>query len=340
MACMEVWGGTSAVDEAVTMTGLDAWVYSKPYQDAAGGGDVHYVSSCATGRITRLLVADVSGHGEAVGEVAAGLRDLLRRYVNYIDQRRFFRAMNRRFADLHADGLFATAVVTTYFAPTRTLSVSNAGHPPPLIWRAASKSWDFLQPGEATVFAESSVDRASASVDEAAGEGGGDDEPTNLPLGVIDAARYDRFDVTLAPGDCVLCYTDSLSEARGTDGELLSMAGLLDAMSAVDATDPKAVVPATLAAVGALHPGNLDGDDLTLLLFTPNAAPKYGATRDRLLAPLKVARSLLRSMAPGGEPAALPEFTVANLGGSLLPPLSRAWTAGKPTRAATPATTR
>src|SRR5205809_333204 len=82
MQCMEVWGGNQIVDNGVNMPGLDAWVYSKPYGDAAGGGDVHYVSSCATGRIMRLLVADVSGHGSAVSSVAGQLRALMRRYVN------------------------------------------------------------------------------------------------------------------------------------------------------------------------------------------------------------------------------------------------------------------
>ena len=61
--CMEVWRGNQPVDNGVVMPGLDAWVYSRPLGDAKAGGDVHYVSSCATGRITRLLVADVSGHG-------------------------------------------------------------------------------------------------------------------------------------------------------------------------------------------------------------------------------------------------------------------------------------
>ena len=44
------------------MAGLTAWVYSKPFGDSEGGGDVHYVSSCATGRITRLMLAELDSH--------------------------------------------------------------------------------------------------------------------------------------------------------------------------------------------------------------------------------------------------------------------------------------
>src|SRR3982751_6288201 len=115
MQCMEVWGGNQIMDTNVVMAGLDAWVYSKPYGNADGGGDVYYVSSCATGRITRLLVADVSGHGRQVCDVGTQLRTLMRRYVNYIDQSRFVADLNREFTTLSDSGCFATAVVTTFW---------------------------------------------------------------------------------------------------------------------------------------------------------------------------------------------------------------------------------
>src|SRR5437763_8511603 len=119
LQCMEVWGGNRSADAGVVMAGLDAWVYCRPFKDSGtGGGDVYYVSSCATGRITRLLVADVSGHGASVSQTAAGLRGLMRRHVNQIDQTRFVRSMNEQFQALSAAGTFATAVVTTFFAPT------------------------------------------------------------------------------------------------------------------------------------------------------------------------------------------------------------------------------
>jgi serine phosphatase RsbU (regulator of sigma subunit) len=147
MQCMEVWGGNQAFDAAVSMPGLDAWVYSKPYGENPGqgsGGDVYYVSACATGRINRLLLADVSGHGAAVHDTAAQLRALMRQYVNYVDQGAFVSAMNHQFLESSAANCFATALVTTFFAPTRYLSLCNAGHPAPLWYRAKEKSWCFL----------------------------------------------------------------------------------------------------------------------------------------------------------------------------------------------------
>ena len=71
MQCMEVWGGSQLTSAGVEMGGLDVWVYSKPFGEAQRGGDVYYASSCATGRISRLLLADVSGHGTSVAATAA-----------------------------------------------------------------------------------------------------------------------------------------------------------------------------------------------------------------------------------------------------------------------------
>src|SRR4029077_15483753 len=49
MQCMEVWGGSQLASSGVELGGLDLWVYRKPYGEAPRGGDVYYVSSCATG---------------------------------------------------------------------------------------------------------------------------------------------------------------------------------------------------------------------------------------------------------------------------------------------------
>src|ERR1700739_2666576 len=118
MSCMEVWGGSQLTTRGVAMGGLDAWVYSKPFGQAQRGGDVYYASSCATGRITRLLLADVSGHGNSVASTAANLRTLMRRFVNRLDQTEFVRLLNQQFAALSKDGAFATAVAATVFEPS------------------------------------------------------------------------------------------------------------------------------------------------------------------------------------------------------------------------------
>jgi sigma-B regulation protein RsbU (phosphoserine phosphatase) len=208
MQCMEVWGGNQLTARAVEFGGLNVWVYSKPYGQAEHGGDVYYASSCATGRISRLLLADVSGHGNSVAATAADLRTLMRRFVNRLDQAEFVRLLNQQFTALSEAGTFATAIVTTFFAPTRRLILCNAGHPRPILYQAALRQWNFL------------------------GEEGSDTQPKirNIPLGIIDMADYKQFDIELQSGDCLISYTDALIESRDADGEMLGEAGLLRVM--------------------------------------------------------------------------------------------------------------
>jgi len=300
MQCMEVWGGNQAVDSGVVMAGLDAWVYCKPYRDAEGGGDVYYVSSCATGRINRLLVADVSGHGADVAQTAVQLRSLMRRHVNQIDQTRFIGTMNAQFAALAQSGCFATAIATTFFAPTNHLSLCNAGHPPPLVYRAAQRTWSYLQ-----------QDRAAK--ESSAG---------NFPLGIIDLSDYAQFDVRLKVGDLVLCYTDSLVECGDGQGDLLGQQGLLDVVRTVDASNPGAFIPSLLRAIEAKACAELSGDDVTVLLFRPNGLAPTKPLHERLIAPFRVLREIVRSWR-SGEPMPWPEVSIANLGGAMITPLSR-----------------
>jgi sigma-B regulation protein RsbU (phosphoserine phosphatase) len=327
MQCMEVWGGTRTVETRVAMVGLDAWVYSKPYGQSDEGGDVYYVSSCASGRITRLLVADVAGHGSAVCDVAASLQRLMRQFVNYLDQGSFVRSMNRQFAALSKNGCFATAVVSTFFAPTRQLSGCNAGHPPPLLYRAADKQWTFAEPmpARATAPAVPTLARAGVGGGPAAVHAIELDFPrsSNLPLGIIDLADYKQFDLRLSVGDVVLCYTDSLTEARTPEGDLIGPGGLLRLLRQLPPCEPEALVPTLLAAVEALAPGNLAGDDVTVLLFRPNGNGWRMPAGRWLLGSGRMLRSLFDCLRAGIVP--WPDLSLANLGGAVFRPFNRTW---------------
>jgi serine phosphatase RsbU (regulator of sigma subunit) len=305
---MEVWGGNQGVDDSVVVAGLDAWVYSKPYGGSDGGGDVYYLSSCATGRIARLLLADVSGHGEAVQEIAIDLRELMRRFVNQIDHARFISLMNQQFAAMARAGKFATAVVSTFFAPTARLTICNAGHPIPIYYRAATKQWSFLEPTEKQPRPE---------------------EPVNLPLGILDLADYQTFDVQLKTGDLVLCYTDSLVESRGADGELLGHEGLMEIVRSLPISEPREFVSALLDAIEAQSEGNLSKDDVSVMIFRPNGQGKRASLVTQAVATGKMTAAIVRSLRPGGPPVPWPEFNLPNFLGAAIWPLQRRWSTRK-----------
>src|SRR5580700_1847489 len=109
MQCMEVWGGNRLVDSGVIMPGVDAWVYSQPCENQPAGGDVHYVSTCCGGKVVRMVLADISGHGSGVAETGANLRLLMRRFTNHQNQLSVVESLNREFTAASANGVFATA---------------------------------------------------------------------------------------------------------------------------------------------------------------------------------------------------------------------------------------
>ncbi len=144
LQCMEIWGGSHDAENSVSTPGLDLWVYSRPYREASAGGDVHYVSLCGGGIITRFILADVAGHGMVVADVARELRTLMRKNINRKSQARLIGELNRQFTEMNQAGRFATAVVATYLATTRELTICNAGHPRPLFYRADQENWSIL----------------------------------------------------------------------------------------------------------------------------------------------------------------------------------------------------
>jgi serine phosphatase RsbU (regulator of sigma subunit) len=305
---MEVWGGSQLTAAGVEFGGLDAWVYSKPYGQAQSGGDVYYASSCATGRISRLLLADVSGHGNAVAATAADLRTLMRRFVNRLDQTEFVRLLNQQFMALSRDGTFATAIVTTFFAPTRRLTVCNAGHPRPLMYRAEQQRWDFL--GHHGQAAQST--------------------PSNIPLGILDVSEYEQFDVELEPGDCVVSYTDALIESLDADGKDLGEAGVLRIMRHLGDVEPRKLIEALLKEIGERHSENLTDDDVTVLVVRANGRQPHHSFRAKFGAAIRLIRSIIAAINPKAERPPLPDANLANIGGAIIPALGRRWRARQP----------
>ncbi len=299
---MEVWGGNRAADTRVELTGLNAWVYSKPYQGQREGGDIHYLSSCASGRVSRLLVADVSGHGTKVASIAVALRDLMRRNVNHADARRVVASLNREFAEAAQGedgaggtglaGGFATAIVASYWGPTRMLTLCNAGHPRPIWWSSRRRTWDFLDmqslsAARAANARENPHGDAAATAANPVGDeevvggvgdvGGG----TNTPLGIADAATYDQASLELDEGDVVFVYTDALLEASdgggGSGGGVgrgaqLGERGVRDLLARAwheDGPDAATLVRSVVRRMPGL--GEATRDDVTLVALRRNA---------------------------------------------------------------------
>jgi len=259
LSCMEIVGGIEANDQALDLPGLDVWMFSKPHQGAKQGGDVHYISVCGGGRISRLIVADVSGHGTPVAEVSDRLRGLMRKNINRPDQTRLVRALNRDFGTMAQQQRFATAVVATYLAHQQTLTLSNAGHPRPLWYQAARQRWIWLDPDEP----------------------GAVEDVSNLPFGIANDSAYRQFAVRMTRDDLVFIYTDGMTEARRPSGKQLGESGVLDVVQQIEAREPSQFLPRLRSRLTSIVGDDLRSDDVTMLLLHANGEqpPRQSLTR-------------------------------------------------------------
>lgn len=252
MSCLEVWGGNTLTEQDFRVHGIDGWIFSRPYHGAASGGDVHYISMCGRGRIARFFLADVAGHGSGISDLAVSLRKLMRRYINTPDQTRLARILNRTFLDLTREGVFATAVMLTYFAPTNQLITCLAGHMRPLWYRADLGRWELLSHENAAVTTG----------------------PAGLPLGIIHPTEYRQFVVTLQPNDAIVIYTDAMIETGFPTPKSLGEEGLLAIANSLSPADPSGIGRALIEQVDREF-GLTDADrsdDLTLLVLSHNGS--------------------------------------------------------------------
>ncbi len=249
LKCMEIWSGHRSVENNATSRGLEAWIFSEPYHGESNGGDVHYMSLCVGGIVTRMVLADVSGHGSEVAETSKALRRLLRKFMNSKSQDRLVAAINREFTALEECSRFATAVVLTFLSHKQRLMVTNAGHPNPLFFSKSTGQWNFL------------CDSATSDDSEY------EESPSNLPLGILDSTAYTKFSLPIHEGDMLILYTDAFVEAMNGDGKQFGEAGLKAAVEAISADLTCAEYGQRLRQAVAEYTSGVSSDDETLIVL-------------------------------------------------------------------------
>jgi len=251
------------INKQISMTGLIADVSSQPHGGDKNGGDVYYLTACASGRISRVLLGDVTGHGQRVAKTADKLRDIMRQNVNVIRQSNLMEGINREFNAISEDGGFATAVVATYFSPRQSLTVCIAGHPRPILYRAETEQWIPFGMSE----------HADAKLEPA------------LPLGILEETTFQTLQVSFTPGDMLLCYTDAFSESFDLSGKLLNPEGLSRLLNELD--EPEEAINWLHSRLPDWNTENLRNDDVTAILIRPTGSRI--PLKDNLLAPFRIA---------------------------------------------------
>lgn len=250
LACLELRGGNHLAAYAAELPGLAGWVSCRPLQPAASGGDLYYLSACSQGVIARVVVADVAGHGETVSAAAVGLREALRQHLDHWDQSMLIRRLNESILKGAPHSRFATAFLASFYCESGELLFTNAGHPPPLWYRAATREWSLL--AHSTPYSKGIVD---------------------LPLGMIEGTSYSQTAVQLETGDLLLLYTDGISESVDASGEQLGLDRLLSIARHLPVESAVAAGQGLLAAVESFRGAVPPADDETIVALQRQVCP-------------------------------------------------------------------
>jgi serine phosphatase RsbU (regulator of sigma subunit) len=146
------------------------------------GGDWYDVIELDRRRVM-VVVGDVSGRGLGAASTMASLRFAIHAYAAQDDPPETILTKLSRLVSVSAEGRLATVLCSVVDIDTREVTVTSAGHLPPLLIGTGGSEYVRSQVG--------------------------------LPVGVDDDASYTSTTVTAPPAATILLYTDGLVERRG-----------------------------------------------------------------------------------------------------------------------------
>lgn len=185
-----------------------------------------------------FAIGDVSGKGVAASMLMAHLRAIFRMLISAglpLDQQ--LERANRVFCESTMSTNFAT-LVWGKAAPNGEVELCNAGHCAPLLVRH----------GRVTSI-----------------------EPTSLPLGMFCGGKFASERLQMARGECLVLFTDGLSEASNPSDVEYGTERLLHVVEKSSGGSPQDLVRACLEDLAAFQSGTPKRDDLSVMAIQRSA---------------------------------------------------------------------
>jgi phosphoserine phosphatase RsbU/P len=200
------------------------------------GGD--YYDIVLHGNQLDLVIADVSGHSVGAALIMVETRSVLRAQLESLQSpAEVVSALNELLHDdLSRAELFITMTCLSYDTESGLLRYTNAGHPPSLLYRPASATFDLL-------------------------------DAEGLILGVQRGVEFEERTLQTESGDLLLLYTDGIIEAEGTTGELFGTWRLQELLAREYRKPAAGIINAVLEAVHAFTGTVSFQDDISMLLL-------------------------------------------------------------------------
>ena len=181
-----------------------------------------------------IVIGDVSGKGVPAAIFMAISRTILRTIaLSCPSCADCLRQANEILSNDSVEDMFVTVFYGILDLSTGHIKYCNAGHNPPVL---------IHRDGKASLL-----------------------EPTgDIALGAVPDVPYCEKETVLTPGDSLLLYTDGVTEAMNSAGELFGTTSLQNLCSS-PADNPQALIDNISASLAAFTAGTPQSDDITLL---------------------------------------------------------------------------
>jgi serine phosphatase RsbU (regulator of sigma subunit) len=201
------------------------------------GGDYYDFHLAGDGALT-AAIGDATGHGARAGTMVTAIKSLFSADAGASGPRQFLaeaaRAVKRMALDRMAMGLCLARL------EEGTLTVSSAGMPPLLLYRAAA--------GQAEEVALA-----------------------GMPLGGL-AFDYEERRFEISPGDTILLMTDGLPELTNGEGDPLGYPRVRSLFEELGGKAPEEIIAGLAQAADSWAGGNAPKDDITFVVIRVRAA--------------------------------------------------------------------
>lgn len=200
-------------------------------------GDFFDFIALPDGRV-EIVVADVADKGVGAALYMALSRAYLRSHVlgDHPEPASALQSLNQRILEDTSSDLFVTVVYALVEPNGTSLLYGNGGHPPPLVVRA--------NPDQPSRFLTR----------------------TGMAVGAVEEAVYGQASVTMEPGDFVVIYSDGLTDASNSEGEIFGMERLQQKAEALRGMTPYEVRMQLTEALREFSGGTQE-DDVTLVVL-------------------------------------------------------------------------
>ena len=218
---------------------IQGYEFFAHYEPASEVGGDYYDFISLPGQRLAILLGDVAGKGVPAALIMAKLcADARFCILTEPDLATAFTRLNSLVCQSGIADRFVTLVAAILDPGSHTVTLVNAGHPPPLIRHHAARTIGEVIHNDAV----------------------------GLPLGVLDGFEYVSSQVSLEPGDSILAFTDGVTDARNVQDLQLETEGVYAAVQG-DACSPRALVEQVVKAVKGFSTGRSQFDDISLLGF-------------------------------------------------------------------------